>query len=204
MAPLSEKDAEVRWLATVSIGMVGYGAEGPVPALIILAKDPNARVRAAALQALGRMGEAKKRAIPVVLNALDQDSDPHVRSAAAWALLGIGTDERGSVLTTLHRALSDVDPSTRQWAATGIWWATHDPSMIEVLIAEFKNTSDVASCRRILPVLGSAGELAKPAVLAIRMKLAKFEKTRPPLGDEDLVPLTRDVLCQIDPEAVEQ
>ena len=63
--------------------------------------------------------------------------------------------------------------------------------------------AELETWQRILPVLGQAGGLSKTAVPTIAAKLAKVETTGQPSGDEGLSLLLREVLCQIDPEAVE-
>jgi HEAT repeat protein len=200
---LRDRANQIRWIAAAGIGMVGHGLDGPVAALIPLAKDPDPSVRAAAIEALARMGQAKKAAIPVVVDALQHGPSRQVRSAAAWALLGIGPDAAGSVLGAWRGALSDSGPSTRQWAAIGLWRTTGDARSIRLLIQELETATDDETWQRILPVLGQAGGLSKTAVPTIAAKLAKVETTGQPSGDEGLSLLLREVLCQIDPEAVE-
>jgi hypothetical protein len=44
--------------------------------------------------------------------------------------------------------------------------------------------TEVLELRRVLPVLGQAGELAKAAVPIISARLARLEKSGPPLREE--------------------
>jgi HEAT repeats len=201
---LRDWDSQVRCTAAAGIAMVGHGLDGPVPALIPLADDPDQLVRVVAIQALGRMGSARRQAIPTVVRALQHDPDGQVRGAAAWTLLGIGPDANGLVLEALRKALIDPDPSTRQWAAIGLWRFTGDSKMISFLMTELGSIWEEMAWRRILPVLGRAGDLAKPAVPVIQMRLAQLEDDRLTVTEQDTAKLTRDVLCQIDPEAAEQ
>ncbi len=201
---LRDRDSQIRWIATAGIGMVGHGLDGPVAALIPLAKDPDQSVRAVAIHSLGRLGPANKAAIPVVVDALQNAPSRQVRSAAAWALLGIAPDAAGSVLGAWRGALADPDPNARQWAAIGLWRDTGDSRMISFLIGELVVAPDDESWQRILPVLGQAGEVAKSAAPIFAAKLAELEKTGSPSPEGDLAVLIREVFCQTDEQAAQR
>ena len=82
---LAHADAQVRE-AAVRIAGLARGAVTP-PAVIALATDPSARVRAEAFTALGRLGA--RDAEPLLIAAF-RDQDPAIHERAARALVALG------------------------------------------------------------------------------------------------------------------
>jgi hypothetical protein len=79
-----------------------------VPVLLeVVARDTDAKVRAAAAKAIGRMAADPKDAVPVLTEAL-KDKAPAVRIAAATALGQLGPDAKDA-LPALKEATKDKD-----------------------------------------------------------------------------------------------
>jgi HEAT repeat protein len=79
-----------------SIGWIGPAAEPAVPSLLPAASDPDLRVRASALWALGEIHARPKVCLPVLIGALS-DSNGWVRLSAAHALGGFGADAQAAI-----------------------------------------------------------------------------------------------------------
>ncbi len=100
---LRDKDADVRWTASESLGKLGDGTV--VQAVIPLLKDPEATVRAAAAVTLGRIGSAARdQAGPALVRAL-RDPEERVQKAAVLAIGDAGLSESmvREVLALLQR-----------------------------------------------------------------------------------------------------
>lgn len=92
-----------------------------VPHLVQALKDPDARVRSSAAQALGSIGVEATEAVPHLIEALE-DPDLYVHSSAAKALgkIGEGRDETEAVVTLLIGALKDHSAHARESAAEAL------------------------------------------------------------------------------------
>ncbi|MBI1915487.1 MAG: HEAT repeat domain-containing protein [Planctomycetes bacterium] len=82
----------VKW-AVESLGSLKV--DEAVPPLLELLKDEEARVRWAAVVALGRIGRGRGEAATALREAL-QDADDEVREAAAWALTRVERPTTGA------------------------------------------------------------------------------------------------------------
>ncbi len=89
-AGLGDKNGQVRAAAAEALLLVGP-AEGDLPAVLKLLKDPAADTRAAAAACAGRLGAAE--AVPGLVRLLD-DKEGAVRAAAAAALGEVGPAAR--------------------------------------------------------------------------------------------------------------
>ena len=89
-------------------------AAAPRADLLVLARDPEARIRRRAAVAIGRVG--LKEGVPI-LTPLLADADPDVRQAAAFALGLIGD---ASASTALVPLLADPEPIVRGRAAEAL------------------------------------------------------------------------------------
>lgn len=123
-----------------------------VPALIAALSDPDASVRMAAAQSLGRLEDP--RAIPALINAT-HDSNVQVRSAAYNALADFD-DPR--ILEPMIAALKDPDSDVRQQAAHALGHL-EDKRAVPPLIAALSDSS--ADVRQAAAY--SLGELRDPA-----------------------------------------
>jgi HEAT repeat protein len=114
IAALADASPIIRRTAAQCLARLGPPAAAALDPLLrlVTAPDPDANVRAAAIDAIGRLGTAAKNAIPQLIKLLE---DPGLRCAAAESLGRIGPGA-GAALPALTKALSDSD-ATWQWTA---------------------------------------------------------------------------------------
>jgi cyclophilin family peptidyl-prolyl cis-trans isomerase/HEAT repeat protein len=110
---LKHANADVRWSAAYAIARP-YAAAG-VRALLPLASDSSALVRAEVARALARRaaGDSLAREALFALEVFARDPDAHVRVNAIRSLGGYGNSARASVLAAVH----DPDANVRVTAA---------------------------------------------------------------------------------------
>jgi HEAT repeat protein len=122
-AGLSNKSLGVRTAAAEALVLLGP-TEADVPALVKLTREQSAAARAAAAEALGRIGPGAKAAVPR-LAALLTAREAEVRSAAAEALGRIGPAARPA-LSRLREA--EKDPASGAAARRAIEAISGDDS----------------------------------------------------------------------------
>jgi hypothetical protein len=123
--------------------LVGGNApsEGEVVSLLAeRTKDPNARVRWAAAQAIGTMKLGAKAAVSD-LGPLLNDESRDVRAAAAEALGKIGPASKDTV-PALTKALTDTVPFVRREAATALGGIGPDASSAVPTLVDLLNGND--------------------------------------------------------------
>jgi HEAT repeat protein len=108
--------------SAVALGRIGPAA---APALAALLREPEPRVRAGAVIALGQIGGEAPGKIPALRTAL-ADPEPEVRRAAALALCGLGLDA-SSVKPVLTEMVGDEDIFVSSAAMSAL--AGLDPSL---------------------------------------------------------------------------
>ncbi len=113
---LDDPAPSVRAAAAATVQVLGWRARAARPALEARAADADAGARAAAVTALGSLGDAQ--AVPTLRAAL-ADAATEVRAAAAVALGDVGP-EGLSAAAELGAALGDVEPGVRLAAAVGL------------------------------------------------------------------------------------
>lgn len=86
---LRDADPAKRKEAVEKLGNVGAADPAAFPAVVEALKDPNARVRGAAILGVVKSGPAAKKAVPTLQDMKDHDSDAGVRDYAAKALKNI-------------------------------------------------------------------------------------------------------------------
>ncbi|WP_165234675.1 HEAT repeat domain-containing protein [Aquisphaera insulae] len=165
-----------------ALGLLGAEASAAVPPLVgILRRDPPADRTAAhnrpilVAMALGRIGEAARPFVPVLL---DLAGDlPHTVRAVAIALGQIGGLEALAAIPHLEAWLEDADPVARVHAARALWRLQKRPGpVLPVLMDALRPEApfrDVAA-----EALGEMGPAAARAVPALRECL----DDRSPLG----------------------
>jgi len=116
---LEADDREVRWRATISLGVQGVKAKDAVPGIVRILEDPDHNLRRDAAEALGRIGPAAEMAIPALVERLKRDPESTVRQFAARALGRMGPQSEQVVLA-LTLALKDRSESVREWAAEAL------------------------------------------------------------------------------------
>ena len=122
MKELKSKDAKTRISAADDLGHIGQVkksyTEPAVPALIEALHDPDALVRKAAANALGKVDPDVKLAVPALTDAL-KDKVPAVRQAAAGALGLIGSDAKDAI-PILRETQKDSDKAVSRAASMAI------------------------------------------------------------------------------------
>lgn len=104
-----------RWNAAMALGRVGPAARaGAAAPLREAAHDPDGRVRAQAILALGRLRAADAESVAVLTRALE-DEWPEARALAARALGWLGAPGRPAV-PALNGRLRDAEPRVRREA----------------------------------------------------------------------------------------
>ena len=102
-----------------ALGTIGAAAEEAAPALVEAMADGNDRVRAKAVEALGKIGEsAAAVAVPGLVRAL-RDQDNWVSALAAEALGQMGESADGAI-PALVRSLRHLNPQVRRNAAEAL------------------------------------------------------------------------------------
>ena len=131
-------------LSILVLGAALGAASDPndVPALLKELKSKNAKTRAGAAQALGRMGAVKasdtKEAVPLLIGLVKSDKDASVRRVAADALGRIDPDPKETVPVLLE-ALKDKEATVRQAAAAALGQFPKDRAEIVPALREMQN-----------------------------------------------------------------
>lgn len=95
----------VRRMAALALGELAAGQEESVSALLEATRDPDARVRGAAVGALGGLREAPSRVAARLAEVVADDVDVAVRRLACAALAQVGDALPGPSREALERAL---------------------------------------------------------------------------------------------------
>ena len=110
--------ATVRWQSAVILGHLAPSAgQASVPVLTEALSDEEPQVRAAAAEALGKIGRASATALPQLFLQV-RDPDATVRVKAVEALPNIARDT--SIVDALVVAVSDSAPEVRRAAAAAL------------------------------------------------------------------------------------
>jgi HEAT repeat protein len=156
------------------IARLGSAASEAVPALEQIATsgdDP--RVRGACAYAISRIAPADEAI--ALLRRLQNDNDATVRRLAVARLASIGSDSEAA-LSGLAAALGDDDEQVRKMASDAL--VRNGRSSVPALIAALDSENPIAR-RNAVYTLGLLGELAKPAIPALRRRLTDSdEETR--------------------------
>lgn len=152
----------------LAIAAIGGNSRSVGPVLREIASDPNSTARAAAIYALGRLGDSG--ALKVITNAIEDD-DQRVQLAAAWALVQFDPNNEDYVaiaVPRLIRALSQPEAPIRLEAARtlgqlGRKAAAAQPALVERLASDEIRAVRVASAMA-LAELGEAAVNAVPTL----------------------------------------
>jgi HEAT repeat protein len=115
------RDPALRAGAVLALGSSRFASEGDIALIAAAVSDPNVRVRAAAVGALGRLGPPAAAAVPALVAALSDVSlvgrIGSVREAAVSALLSLGPSGRKALedggVSKVAEGLSHVNPEVR-------------------------------------------------------------------------------------------
>jgi HEAT repeat protein len=113
---LKASDPTVRIAAAELVGRLDWRATPALPALIATLRDPEPKVRVAAVGALEALGQVSESAVQPLATALAHEADPTVRAAIVGALEAIAP-KTPAMLDAHMNALRDPDPAVREAGA---------------------------------------------------------------------------------------
>jgi HEAT repeat protein len=156
-----EIDPEMRQQAAKCLGQIGPAAATQgVPVLSEALKDPEAALREAAAEALGKLGVQGRAAVSSLLLLLD-DKETTVRRTVLAALAQIGPDAK-EVLPKLKPALKDADAEIRRGALAVLGRLGADAIKDKEALAALKGALDEKDlCKNVLAALAQIGPPAK-------------------------------------------
>lgn len=129
-------------------------------------RDGAYRMRAGAIDLLGRMGPNAKAAVPALIGALENQRMPHHREAAE-ALGLIGRDAKAAV-PSLKIALEDQDPQVRLNATVALARIEPQEESHILLLVQFLKARDPSIRATAAGSLGQMGTHARAAIPALR------------------------------------
>lgn len=157
-------------------GQAAAPAYVPAPDLLVLARDPEGRVRRRAALAIGRVGLAE--GLPALARLL-QDAEPDVRAIAAFAT---GLIQSRDGVASLTAALSDPVPLVRGRAAEGlgiICTATgNEPTACDPTVATAIAEMAAGYTAAAAAMTGDTEEAATPEADAWRLALYSLVRIR--------------------------
>lgn len=137
---LKAKDPAARVAACEGLGRLGWRATPALPALIDALKDPEVKVRLAAVGALRALGSADGAKVTPLATALTTETNAPIRVAILDALEAIAPGSRPALDAHLS-ALHDQDPQVRK-AAAGFRKVPADDSLASALAAALGDPND--------------------------------------------------------------
>jgi HEAT repeat protein len=140
MDDLRANDPDARITAAECAGRLGWRATPALPVLVATLKDPEAKVRAAAVGALHALGALSASAVQPLATALAGDADAEVRAAIVGALDAIAP-AAPAVIGAHASALRDPDPAVRA-AGARFPHVPADDSVVKALISALGDPDD--------------------------------------------------------------
>jgi HEAT repeat protein len=176
IAAFNDPSAAVRRGAAAVTGAIGQEAAASIPGLLKLAKDPDSSVRLGAVEALERVDQQKKHLskwLPVV-EALVRNADAPEQGPAVELLRRLGPVASGAApvlfdamnatasprRVAMALALVQIDPGKGREALPVLLEALDDPNRPRET--------------EVVQTVGNLGTLARPALPALRQKLAEY------------------------------
>jgi HEAT repeat protein len=138
---LTDANSDVRQVVLRSLAFMGVDADSAAVAVSKLLKDPDERIRMAALGALRAMGANRRRAIPALVEALQDSANSVDVLAAVAAVLGaIGADAQVAAVE-LNDILTDPnsDARAREQAAVALCRIKGDTNAMAFLLEKLEN-----------------------------------------------------------------
>lgn len=193
IAELHAESVPARWEATHALGELGADAARAVGPLMNILKNRGEHeyVRGGAAWALGRIGEAAKPAIPLLIDTLTSQH-VSVRRNAPRALGNFG-EEAKPATAALRQLLDDEDSQVRVQAAAALWKINRQPeslAALETLVLVADSTAAYhAAC-----ILGELGVDAVSSAPALAKALGH--------DDEDVARSAAKALGRFGPSAI--
>jgi HEAT repeat protein len=153
---LSEKDPFVRAIGCEVLGKMRE--RKALKQIMMLLKDPSKYVREKAAISLGQIGD--KKAVPVLVEALEKDDAEEVRVTIA-GVLGHLRDK--VAVPALIKTLEDPSPTARMKSAISLG-LIGDPEAIPALYKVLKDPNELVR-KYACEALGNIGRSAIPALL---------------------------------------
>lgn len=178
------------WVTLRVIGSHGKTARAAVPALLRHMRDPDARNRNSAMDALGRIGEPADKIVAALRKALTDRESAGGRGydhyCAALALAHMGPAAKAA-LPELRAALDHESSLARLGAATAIATISGEvEGWLPHLLGYWRDTYDPCEPYPVLPHLIEAlTVLGKPTAKAIPQLLTLLEEPSDPYRDKD-------------------
>ncbi|HEX5270803.1 MAG TPA: HEAT repeat domain-containing protein [Gemmataceae bacterium] len=142
-----------------------------VPVLTGALKDPDAGVRAAAAESLGRLSDYAREALPALVEAFkDKKADRFVRGYAAFAIGRIGGGDARDAVPALAEALTDKETpeAVRRSAATALGALKADGAAGAAALGQALKDPSVEVRRAAATSLGQVGGEARTALPALK------------------------------------
>jgi HEAT repeat protein len=147
--------------------------------ILAMTRDPDARVRAAALRALTGLQlheniwtkpVVSRTAVDAAFEEGCRDAVPAVRAAAAKWFVGrkdLNDDSEAKFVAMLRTQLRDSDPGVRWSAAASLWTHTHDPAGLVPVLSEALIATDGPGdwAMQTIHEIGPAAREAVPAMI---------------------------------------
>jgi HEAT repeat protein len=152
-----------RWVAVLSLPLIGSDAKDLAPLVLKMAADERDRNHAELLFALGYIGADPGDVLPALRAGLQNELHQTARIMSASALGNMGEKARDA-LPALHDALKDEDPQVRVESARAIWGIARDH---KTAVPVLKDALAGAARQRAIAGLGDVGEAAKDAFPAL-------------------------------------
>lgn len=174
-----EKEPDVRKEVAIALGFYAEYAKGAIVPLLVLLKDNDVGVRAAAVEAIGLIGAEAQTVLPQLLQLI-KDPDQAVRTAAVWALGRLKMEEPTAASAVLVPLVKDPDVELRKAAITSLCLMGDKSAVVVQSVANALKDPDIGIRQRTAQSMSKFGSA---------VKLVESELTRALKDDAD--PLVR-------------
>jgi RNA polymerase sigma factor (sigma-70 family) len=163
----NKRPDRARFVLVLALTNIRAEAKELAPLVLKIANDPSDPDRYHALLALGSIGADPAKAVPVLVEALEDEAGQYRRMLAAQGLGFMGPKAKAA-LPALYRALDDPDSQVRVDAATAVWKIEgQTKKVLPVLTEALKEGERSAARQRAVRCLRDMGPKAKEAFAAL-------------------------------------
>jgi HEAT repeat protein len=170
-------DPRLRGLVIQALGKARPTNDSVIEALIEAAKDKKLHVRLAAIDGLRGMGPIARKAVPILIEALDS---PEYNSSACDALGDIGPEARAAI-PRLRKTVTTDDHYTRIQGARALLKIEGNTDFVVSALIDLLKCDDGYARREAARTLGDIGPRAHDAIPALQHIL-----DQPPKGGSDI------------------